>query len=111
MQALVYGKDKPHNVALLVLDPNSLATRLNVSEKTLPELYAKHRPAIEKLVQAAIERTNKEPGLKHYERVGAYFLLDKPLTIEDGFLTQKLSIKRPQVIEKYGPELLKLYDQ
>eukprot|EP00045_Choanoeca_perplexa_P009624 m.93125 g.93125 ORF g.93125 m.93125 type:complete len:619 (+) comp14973_c0_seq1:50-1906(+) len=108
-QALVYGKDKPYNVALLVLDPNSLATRLNVSDSALPELLAKHRSAIDKLVQAAIDSANEEPGLKSYEHVRDYYLLDKPLTVEDGMLTQKLSIKRPRVLEKYSNELLNLY--
>eukprot|EP00730_Choanoeca_flexa_P015874 TRINITY_DN7388_c0_g1_i1.p1 TRINITY_DN7388_c0_g1~~TRINITY_DN7388_c0_g1_i1.p1 ORF type:complete len:652 (+),score=132.66 TRINITY_DN7388_c0_g1_i1:121-2076(+) len=110
-QALVYGKDKPHNVALLVLDANALATRLNVKEQDLATILRKHRAKVDELVRNAVNQANEEPGLKGYERVKDYYLLDKALTVEDGFLTQKLSIKRPKMLERYESELLKLYHQ
>ena len=88
-QALVYGDNKPFLVALLVLSNN----KKNIS--------------IEE-VKVEIQKINKE--LSKVEKIKKYIFIDKQFSIENGFMTPTLKLKRYKIIQAYKNELEKLYN-
>jgi long-chain acyl-CoA synthetase len=106
-QCVVYGDDRPHNVALIVPDLDSLrawAKTSGVSTSTA-ELFAD--PKTRALFTAELERFGKD--FKGYERVKGFVLEAEPLTTENGMLTPTLKVKRRNVVKKYEAQLVGLY--
>jgi long-chain acyl-CoA synthetase len=60
------------------------------------------------LIQAKIDRVNEE--LASCETIKKFAIMDRPLTIEDGFLTATLKIRRAKIYEAFKNALEKLYD-
>jgi len=87
-QALVYGDNKPFLVALIVLD--------NDNKKFDNEL-----------IYNEIEKINK--NLTKIEKIKKFIVIDKQFTIENGFMTPTLKLKRYKIIQQYKNELEKLY--
>ena len=54
-----------------------------------------------------IKKINEQ--LRKKKRFGNILILDDELTVENGFLTPKMSVKRNKVIEKYIDQIDKLY--
>ncbi len=88
-QALVYGDNKPFLVALIVLD-NGFKN------------YDKE------IIKAEIEKMNKE--LTKIEKIKKFYIVDEQFSIENGFMTPTLKLKRYKIIQKYKKDLEKLYD-
>jgi len=88
-QALVYGDNKPFLVALLVLSNN----KKNISIED---------------VKVEIQKINKE--LSKVEKIKKYIFIDKQFSIENGFMTPTLKLKRYKIIQAYKNELEKLYN-
>ena len=88
-QALVYGDNKPFLVALIVLnnDKKDLDNRI-ISEK--------------------IEKMNK--NLTNIEKIKKFFVIDKQFSIENGFMTPTLKLKRYKIVQEYKIQLEKLYN-
>ena len=87
-QALVYGDNKPFLVALLVLSNDSK----NISNE---------------VVKIEIEKMNIE--LSKIEKIKRFIVIDKQFSIESGFMTPTLKLKRYKIIQEYKNELEKLY--
>jgi long-chain acyl-CoA synthetase len=98
---VIYGADKPYNVAVVVPDKERLARRLVGGEVTLPE------QPLEELLQAEIDRLSTP--FKSYERPRALLIADEDFTSANGLLTPKLSTKRREVVTKYQSQLDALY--
>ena len=88
-QALVYGDNKPFLVALLVLN----SVKQNFDDKT---------------IHNEIEKINK--NLTKIEKIKKFIVINKQFTIENGFMTPTLKLKRYKIIQKYKNELEKLYN-
>ena len=88
-QALVYGDNKPFLVALIVLNNDYGDVK---SEKIKDE----------------IEKINK--GLSKIEKIKKFFIIDKQFSIENGFMTPTLKLKRYKIIQEYKKDLEKLYN-
>ena len=88
-QALVYGDNKPFLVALLVLN----SVKQNFDNKT---------------IHNEIEKINK--NLTKIEKIKKFIVINKQFTIENGFMTPTLKLKRYKIIQKYKNELEKLYN-
>jgi long-chain acyl-CoA synthetase len=106
--ALVYGENQPHNVALIVPDAAFLtawARRAGLGDagiETLvrdPRVRAKIREEIQTLTLDA----------KGYERIQAFTLVTQDFTQENGMLTPSQKVKRKNVVERWQSELLGLY--
>ena len=106
-QAFVWGLNKPHNVALLVIDPASLKkwceesgvrgeVAAAVSEARVRELFAR-------------EIAERTAACKGYERIKAFALVTEPFTTENGLLTPTLKVKRGAVLSKHRALLDSLY--
>ena len=87
-QALVYGDNKPFLVALLVLAND----KKNINQENIYD---------------EIEKINK--NLSKIEKIKKFFVINEQFSIENGFMTPTLKIKRYKVIQKYKIELEELY--
>jgi long-chain acyl-CoA synthetase len=54
-------------------------------------------------------RKNLEGKYGHYEIPKKYLFIDDKFTVENGFLTQTLKVKRRMVLEKYEKQIEELY--
>ena len=88
-QALVYGDNKPFLVALLVLSSDKKNTN-------------------NRIVSHEIDKINKE--LSKTEKIKKFIILDKQFSIENGFMTPTLKLKRYKIIQEYKKDLEKLYN-
>jgi long-chain acyl-CoA synthetase len=87
-QALVYGDNKPFLVALIVLNNNFKDTDY-------------------KIIQEEIEKINK--GLSKIEKIKKFIIINNQFSIENGFMTPTLKLKRFKIIQEYKKELEDLY--
>jgi long-chain acyl-CoA synthetase len=87
-QALVYGDNKPFLVALIVLNNNFKDTDY-------------------KIIQEEIEKINKE--LSKIEKIKKFLIINNQFSIENGFMTPTLKLKRFKIIQEYKKELEDLY--
>jgi|TARA_B110000444_G_C18809318_1_gene581730 long-chain acyl-CoA synthetase len=87
-QALVYGDNKPFLVALLVLNNDYK----NISNE---------------VIKNEIEKKNKR--LSKIEKIKKFIVIYKEFSIENGFMTPTLKLKRYKIIQEYKKELEKLY--
>ena len=87
-QALVYGDNKPFLVALIVLNNNFKDTEYNI-------------------IKEEIDKVNKK--LSKIEKIKKFFITDNQFSIENGFMTPTLKLKRFKIIEEYKKDLEKLY--
>jgi long-chain acyl-CoA synthetase len=87
-QALVYGDNKPFLVALIVLNNNFKDTDY-------------------KIIQEEIEKINKE--LAKIEKIKKFLIINNQFSIENGFMTPTLKLKRFKIIQEYKKKLEDLY--
>ena len=87
-QALVYGDNKPFLVALIVLNNN-------------------FKDIDYKIIQEEIEKINKE--LTKIEKIKKFIIINNQFSIENGFMTPTLKLKRFKIIQEYKKELEDLY--
>jgi long-chain acyl-CoA synthetase len=102
---MLYGLNKPHNVALVVLNLVNLekwAAREGVSLGD-----AAKNPRVSELVKADLERLSKD--FRGYERPKGFALITADFTVENGMLTPKMSVRRNQVLKQYQATLDALY--
>lgn len=102
-QLVVYGDAKKYLVAGVWLDQAAVRTHLDALQ--VPE--EKRAQAAHDLVAARIEKVNAE--LASYETIKRFVIVDRPLTVEDGFLTPSLKLKRKKVYEAFGDAFEALY--
>lgn len=109
-QALVFGRNKPRNVALIVVDAAAVCAQLKITPPlALHDLLAQHRQEVEALALDAVRKANDLPSVRHYEAISAFHLLETPFSLENGMLTNKLSVKRAAVEKHYADVLDALY--
>jgi long-chain acyl-CoA synthetase len=105
---MIYGDNKPFNVALVAANVESLkewAKTHGVGDKKIDDLLADER--VRAKVKEELDRLSGE--FKGYERIRTFALISEDFTQENGMLTPKLSVKRRNVMQKWGAELEKLY--
>ena len=88
-QALVYGDNKPFLVALLVLN--------NEYKNTNNEL-----------IKNEVEKINIQ--LSKIEKIKKFIVINNQFSIENGFMTPTLKLKRYKIVQEYKKELEKLYN-
>ena len=60
------------------------------------------------IINDEIEKMNKK--LSKIEKIKKFIVLDEQFSIENGFMTPTLKLKRYKIIQEYRNELEKLYD-
>jgi len=107
-QCVVVGDNKAFISALITLDQESLPGILashNISDAPLAELA--HNPQIRELVQDAVDEANK--AVSNAEAIKKFVILPTDLTIDNGYLTPKLSIKRHLVTLDFAQDIDSMY--
>jgi long-chain acyl-CoA synthetase len=106
---MVYGEQRPYNVALIVADEEAVRTwaaQNGLDASRYEALLAS--PDVRDLFRHEIDRTQE--AIKGYERVRDFVLAGDEWTPENGMLTPSLKVKRRAVMEKYGDRLEALYE-
>mmetsp|Transcript_5576 Transcript_5576/g.7861 ORF Transcript_5576/g.7861 Transcript_5576/m.7861 type:complete len:574 (+) Transcript_5576:455-2176(+) len=111
-QALLFGADKPFNVALIVPDWDLIASwaqkRTDFTESALKDKKAlASNTAVLHLIEGEIQRCLE--GSKKFEIPRKWELLEEGFTKERGMLTPKLSVKRHIVIKEYTDLIHHMY--
>ncbi len=106
-QAMIFGSDKPYNVALIVPDMTALDEWAKENGLTGTNGTLLEDAKVKKLYATELERLSSE--FKGYERVKSFKLIAQPFTTADDLLTPTLKLKRRNVIKKYQPQLDALY--
>jgi long-chain acyl-CoA synthetase len=102
---MIYGANKPHNVALVVPDSDALRTWAERQGITLGDVRTNKQ--VHDLIRSEIEALSKD--IKGYERVQDFVLVLEDFTTDNGMLTPTLKVKRRVVLDRYGQELDSLY--
>ncbi len=105
-QVMIEGTNKRYNVALIVVDGESLSEWSSLNGVPEEEMLTHHM--VQQLYREEIERVGS--SLKSYERPREFALIDEEWTPENDMLTPSLKLKRRKVMEKYGDMLEGLYD-
>jgi len=109
-QVVVVGDQRPFIGALITLDPEGVPGWLAAHGK--PEMSladAAQDPDVLASLDKAVERTNK--AVSRAESIRRYRILDRDLTIADGYLTPKLSVRRTEVLKDFAADVEALYAQ
>ncbi len=103
---VVYGDGKHYLTALVDIDEAAARARLQ-AEGQIPMGSVREDPRVRAWVAERIETENQT--LARYETLKRFHISDQPLTLEGGFLTPSLKVKRNQVYERYRTQLEALY--
>ena len=107
---MVYGEQRPYNVAVIVPDMEALTKWAadhglgDLSEDALLE-----SETVNDLYQREIDRLSG--SIKGYEHVRGFVLEDEVFSPENGMLTPSLKVKRRAVLDRYGEDIEKLYEK
>jgi long-chain acyl-CoA synthetase len=107
-QVVVVGDAQPFIAALVTLDPEGVPGWLAAHGKpalTIEEAAAD--PDVLASIDKAVERANK--AVSRAESIRKYRILSTDLTIANGYLTPKLSVKRTLVLKDFSAEVDALY--
>ncbi|NMR19357.1 long-chain fatty acid--CoA ligase [Cellulomonas fimi] len=108
-QVVVVGDQRPYIGALVTLDAEALPGWLAAhghAEMTVAQ--AAKDPAVLASLDKAIAKTNE--AVSRAESIRKYRILDDDLTIANGYLTPKLSVKRNQVLKDFAGQIDALYE-
>lgn len=106
-QALVFGDQRPHLVALVVPhhDFTKKFARAHGCKPDLLELA--QNPEFKAAIGEAVSRANRR--LSSIERVRKFQVMPEPFSIENGYLTPTMKLRRHLIIGAYKDLLEKLY--
>lgn len=105
---MVYGEQRPYNVAIIVPDRLALTSWAEAQGLDTSDYAALLKnDEVRELFSAEIKRYS-DP-IKGYERVRGFALGAEEWTPESGFLTPSLKVKRRAVLAAFGQELEDMY--
>lgn len=105
---VLYGSERKYLIALVTLKETVVilyAKETNIPYRNYSELV--NHPEIRTLVRKKIEEVNH--SLASFETIKSFFIHDGHLTVEGGFLTPSLKLRRSKVWEVFKGELETLY--
>jgi len=107
-QAMVHGDKRPYPVALITVNPEELAKFVQAQGlgDLTPAALARHPKLVER-VSRTVEEKNAE--LQSYAKIKKFAILAEDFTVENGFLTPTLKVKRKIIKDKYQDVLDGLY--
>lgn len=106
-RVVVYGDGKKYLTAVVDIDDSLARARLIDAGETAGD-PVRHHPQVRQWVQERVDAVNQE--IARYETVKRFCIADEPLTMEGGFLTPSLKVKRAKVYERYRDTLEALYE-
>ncbi|HTA91800.1 MAG TPA: long-chain fatty acid--CoA ligase [Polyangiaceae bacterium] len=105
LNAMLYGLNRPFNVALIVID-EAAVTRWAQGKK-LELKDALGDAAVKELIAKELE--TRAQHFRGYEKPKAFALIREDFTVENGLLTPSLKVRRKLVLDRYLPSLEALY--
>jgi long-chain acyl-CoA synthetase len=109
-QIMLVGQDQKVLGALIV--PNLEALEKWFVAQGNPGSLDLNSAAVQELYRQELTRLVKErPGYRADDRIGPFRLLSDPFTIENGFLTQTLKIRRNVVMDRYQGMINEMFSQ
>ncbi|MCB9703572.1 MAG: long-chain fatty acid--CoA ligase [Myxococcales bacterium] len=105
---MVYGDNKPYNVAIIVPDFDSLAEwakEQGIDAGNRGALL--QNPKVIAQIEASLKEYSKE--FRSFERVSKFALIEEDFTTENDMLTPSLKLKRRVVMDRYGALIQGLY--
>lgn len=118
-QMMLVGQDERVLGALIVPNLDALQKwaneqKLNLDIPNEGETVRKDldSEAIQKLFRQELQREVQDrPGYRPDDRIGPFYLLLEPFTIENGLLTQTLKIRRPVVYERHRDIINRMFQK
>jgi long-chain acyl-CoA synthetase len=110
LNAMVYGDNKPYNVALVVANVDAVkkwGSDNGVSESDPEKLLASAK--VRALFKSELDHYGEK--FKGFEGVKDFALIPEDFTAENGMLTPSLKVKRRKVVETYQPIIEALYSR
>lgn len=108
-QCVVVGDNRPHIAALITLDMDAVPGILEA--QGLPHMdisELQQNPRIRELLQEAVNSANE--AVSNSEAIKKFVILPTDFTIDNGYLTPKMSIKRHVVTKDFAKEIDSLYE-
>ena len=108
LNALVYGDNKPYNVALVCADMGAVkkfAEQQGLGSQSTEALL--ENPRVRELFKKELEKYMAD--FKGFEEIKEFAIIGEDFTTDNGMLTPSLKVKRRKVIEKYGKIVDGLY--
>jgi len=107
-QCVVVGDNKPYIGALITLDQDALPQILaanNIEAAPMSELL--ENSDVRALVQKAVNAAND--SVSNSEAIKKFVILPEDLTIDNGYLTPKMSIRRHLIVQDFAADIEALY--
>jgi long-chain acyl-CoA synthetase len=105
LNAMLYGLNRPFNVALVVLDEAAVARWAQAKKLDLKDSTTD--AAVKELIAKELEM--RAQNFRGYEKPKAFELIREDFTVENGLLTPSLKVRRKLVLDRYLPSLEALY--
>ncbi|HEY3233739.1 MAG TPA: long-chain fatty acid--CoA ligase [Polyangiaceae bacterium] len=102
---MIYGANRPHNVALVVPDSQALQKWAAANAVELGDMA--QNPKVRTLLSDEIAKLGT--SFKSFEKPKGFAVVPEDFTIENDLLTPSLKLKRRNVLAKYGAEIDALY--
>jgi long-chain acyl-CoA synthetase len=106
-QVVLYGANKPYNIALIVPEWPAIRSALKVGDDVSEEEMA-NDSRVRDLIDSTIEETCFK--LKKFE-IPQKWAFTSPFTAANNMLTPKMSIRRHKVVEAYEDVISHLYGE
>ena len=95
-EAVVLGDGMDYCIALILPNKELVRAELGLAE----DASFADNAAVKDLIKKEVDKTNKQ--VANFEMVKKWALIDEPFTIDNGFLTPTLKVKRKVVKEQYS---------
>ena len=105
LNTMLFGLNRPHNVALVVIDEPAVAKWARDKGLQINDLT--NDQAVKELIRS--ELAARARNFRGYEKPKAFLLIREDFTIENGLLTPSLKVRRNLVLARYLPKLEALY--
>lgn len=106
-QAMVFGDQRPHLVALIVPDEGFLESLAAETGRPAELASLTEDPALREAIGKAIARANE--GLSVIEQVKHFAVAPEPFTVDNALLTPTFKIRRHRILRRYRSLLEALY--
>lgn len=107
-QCVVVGDNKPFIGALITLDQDALPQILaanNIDAAPMSDLI--NNEDVRALVQKAVNTANE--AVSNSEAIKKFLIMPEDLTIDNGYLTPKMSIRRHLIVQDFASDIEGLY--
>lgn len=109
-QVIVIGPDRKFVSALIYPDYEKVVAKLKANNVQLPSTdkkdLAKNKDVIA-LIQKQLDYYN--PQFNHVEQIKKFTLISEEMSVDNGLLTPKLSMRRKQIYERFEQEIEGMY--